>query len=85
MVGVSEGMISNVPGLVPRDLFFINQDSEELNGRDSWVSIIKLDLVLFWEFIPVCMELLKPSNDVSDSCTTEKVLLLQSKFFPLFS
>lgn len=45
MIGVGKGVINNVPSLFEREGFFIDEDSEELDGGNSWMSIIQLDFV----------------------------------------
>jgi hypothetical protein len=45
------------------------------------MGVIKLNLVFLWEVVPVSVELLESSDDISDRGATEEVLLLQSQLF----
>ena len=67
MVSISEGMVYDVPGLIPRKSLLINQDSEKLNSSDSRMSIVKLDLVLLWELVPVGVVSLESGDQISNS------------------
>ena len=66
MVSIGEGLIHNIPCLIPRKFLFINQDSKELDGGNRWVSIIKLNLILFRELVPVSVNLFVSTDDVSN-------------------
>jgi hypothetical protein len=78
VICVSKSSSNYVVSLLIVQLLFINQDSEKFNCSDSWVSIIKLDLVLLRKEFPISVGLLESSDQVSDSCTTEEILLLKS-------
>ena len=80
MVGIREGVVNNVPGLLEGKLFFIDKDSEQLNSGNSWMSIIQLNLILVRELCEsIAVVLLVSSNDIVDGGGAEEVLLLESQ------
>merc|ERR1712127_1133390 len=80
MVGVGEGMVANVPCLLEAQLLLINQDSKQLNGSNSWMRIIQLDLVLLGEEgESIIVPLLVSPEHVVDGCGAEEVLLLETE------
>lgn len=80
MVGVREGVVNNVPGLLEAKLLLIDEDSKKLDGSDSWMSIVKLDLVEIREPGEVIsMLVLVSSNDIIHGGRAEEVLLLKSE------
>ena len=46
MVSIREGVVNDVPGLLEREHLLIDQNSQQLNGGNGWMSIVKLNLVL---------------------------------------
>ena len=49
MVSVGEGVVNNVPCLFEGEHLLIDQNSQQLNGTNCWMGVIKLDLVLVCE------------------------------------
>ncbi len=43
VVGVSEGLGADVPGLIPAQLLQVHEDAHEFGDRHGRVSIVKLD------------------------------------------
>ena len=46
MVSIGEGVVNDVPGLLKREHLLIDQNSQQLDGGNGWMSIVKLNLVL---------------------------------------
>jgi len=78
MICVREGIVNNLPSLLEREHLFINENSEQLNGRNSWMCVIKLDFILISKFgEPIIMFQLISSNDIINGSRTEEILLFQ--------
>ena len=45
MISVGESVVNNVPGLLEREHLLIDQNSQQLNGGNGWMSIVKLNLI----------------------------------------
>ncbi len=66
VVGVCECVVDDVPGIAIGELLLINQNSQELDRRDSRMGIVELHLVLFSELRPVIsVVLLVAADDVT--------------------
>jgi hypothetical protein len=81
VVGVAEGVLNDIPGIVPFKTFYIDKDALELNNGKSRMGVVQLDGNLVGEFLPGTVCLLEAANDVEERCSTPEVLLLQSEFF----
>lgn len=84
MVGEGKSMVNDVPGLIPRKLFLIDQYSQKFDNSNSRMGIIELNSIFLWEIIPVGVFCLESLDQVSDSGSAEEVLLLQSELFSIF-
>lgn len=86
MISVSKSLVNYIPGIKVGEFLFVNQDSEELDGRNTRMSIVKLDLILLGELRPIIgMILLVATNDVTKRGCTEEILLLQTQFLSALS
>lgn len=83
MVGVGEGVVHNIPGLLVRELLVINEDPEQLDGTDSRVSIVELNLVELSEMSPVLVIFFESADDVMQRSRAEEILLLESQLLTL--
>lgn len=67
MVGVRERVVNNFPSLIVGEFLLVNQDSQQLNRRDCWMSVVQLNLVEASEFRPVILVVfLEASNNVTN-------------------
>lgn len=63
-------------------MFNIEQDSQEFNDGQGWVSIVELELDLVWPFVPESLLFNHESSDtIADGGGDQQVLLLESQFF----
>lgn len=91
MIGVGESIVDDLPSFFLIDMLLVNQDTEQLNDTQSWMSIIKLNTSLFGEILPFEFSArffgvgLMASNDILNGCRNEKILLLQPQLFTCFS
>ena len=82
VIGVREGMVSNIPCFLKAQLFFINQDSEQLDGGDGWMRVIQLDFVFLGEKSEsIVVSLLISADHIIDGGGAEEVLLLETELF----
>ncbi len=77
MVRVREGVVHDVPCTFPAELLFVNKDAKEFDNRDSWMRVVQLDRVLAGEIIPVVVLLFEHLDQITNSRSAEKVLLLE--------
>jgi hypothetical protein len=80
VVGVREGLVADVPCFLESEFLLIDEDSQKFDGTDSWMSIVKLDLVLVSKSgESVIVSIFISSNDIVDGGGAEEILLLQSE------
>jgi hypothetical protein len=46
VVGIGEGMINDLPCAFERKLLLVNQNTEQFDSGNGWMSIVKLNLIL---------------------------------------
>ena len=69
VVRVREGMINDLPCGFERQLLLINQNTEQLDSSNCWMSIVQLDLVLGGELCEgIIVTTFVFSNDVVQGC-----------------
>jgi hypothetical protein len=79
VIGVSEGMIYDFPGLLVGLLLFINQNTQQLDRGDARVRVIELDLILSGEMAPVItMVLLVAADNVTKGSSHKEILLFET-------
>jgi len=80
VVGVREGLVADVPCFLESKFLLIDKDSQKFDGTDSWMSIIKLNLIFISKSEEsVIVSIFISSNDIVDGGGAEEVLLLQSE------
>jgi hypothetical protein len=57
------------------ELFFVDQNPEQLNDGDTWMRVVELNGVFGGEIIPVLLTFLETANDILKCGTAEEVLL----------
>lgn len=80
VVGVREGLVADVPCFLESKTLLIDKDSQKFDGTDSWMSIIKLDLIFIGKHSEsIVVSIFISSNDIVDGGGAEEILLLQSE------
>jgi hypothetical protein len=86
MVGVGERVVDNTPSLFEREHLFIDENAQELDRGDGWVSIVQLDAILVGEKSEsIVVLLLISAHHVVDGGGREEVLLLETELLTAVS
>ena len=80
MVGVTEGLLGDSPGVLPGEFLLIHQNSHQLDDRQSRMCVVQLDCDLGGKFPERTVILLESADDVADGTGYQKVLLNQAQF-----
>ena len=53
MVGVTEGVIDDIPGRFVLKVFFVDENPQQFDNSQSWMGVIKLDTDFLAEVFPL--------------------------------
>ena len=80
VVGVVEGLADDVPGFIPREVFFVDEEAHEFGDRQSRVCIVELDDTFAVEVPQVFIVIFHSADDVLQRCGDEEELLFEAQF-----
>src|SRR5262249_9521067 len=66
VIGVSECLLCQVPGLVPPQMSIIKQYSHQFGDCQRWMRVIKLDCCLLGQLVPVRIGTPKAADQVGE-------------------
>lgn len=79
VVGVTESVSDDAPGLIPIKALEIDENTLELNNSQSRVGVVQLDGNLFGELLPRALGLLESTDNIVEGSGNPEVLLLETK------
>ena len=80
MVGVVEGLADDIPGFIPREVFFVDEEAHEFRDRQSRVCIVELNDTFAVEVPQVFIVIFHSADDVLQRCGDEEELLFEAQF-----
>lgn len=83
VVGKGEDLRRDLPGLCPAQAVLVHQQAHQLWHRDDRVRVVKLELRLPRELVPVAVPLQETPDDVLEGRGREEVLLAEAKLLAL--
>src|SRR5262249_16983309 len=78
VIRVSADRLGQGPGLVPVEFIVVDENSHDLNDRESGMRIVELDGYLVRKVVEVGMMFEVTAEDVVNGARDEKILLKQS-------
>ena len=75
VVRVRQGLLGQVPGLIPAEVRVVQQDPHQLGDGEGRVRIVELDGDPFWKRAPVGVAPAESSDQIRQRASDEKVFL----------
>ncbi len=79
VVGIGEGAVGNGPGLLPTQLFLIQQDAHQFGDGDGGMGVIELDGHFIRQLVEIRVIFSEAVEDVAQRGADEEILLLEAQ------
>ena len=85
VVGVGEGPLREVPGLVPAEARLVEQDAHQFRDGESRMRVVELNGGFLRQRPPVLVRLAEPANEIGERTGDEEIFLDQTERAALLS
>ena len=82
MVGVGQGLLGDIPGLLPPQVGFIQQNPHQLGNGQGRVRVVQLDGDLFRQRGPISVAAAEAADEVGQGAGDQKILLHEAQPLP---
>ena len=79
VVGVAEGAHDDAPGVVPLEVFLVEEDAHEFGDGEGGMGVVELDGDLVGEGVDFVAVGLEAADDVMEGAGDEEILLLEAE------
>ncbi len=79
VIGVGQSPLCKVPGLVPTEMCFIEENPHQLRHRHRWMRIVKLNGNLVGKRLPVGVGSSEAAHEVGKRASDEKIFLHETQ------
>ncbi len=83
MVGVGERRARDVPGFIPAEMRFVEQDAHEFRHGEGRMGVVELDRGLLGQEAPIGIRLPKPADSIRERTGDEEIFLHEPEFASL--